>query len=156
MFKNRFIGVMAVLAVVVLLAVAYSFVGVLASNPESAARSDALSGANQAGIYAYNQSEWADYRGVPSRVIAEGMAIYQQSERSPASIELAASNEGGMAIYHQSERSSALIKSTVSNDAGMAVYHQSERHGAAALPARLYNGEPFNAYQQSEWLGAER
>jgi len=129
MFKNRFIGVMAVLAVVVLLAVAFSFIGVFASNPES----EAGLGANEAGINAYKQSEWADYRGVPARVIEEGLAIYRQSERS-----------------------SALAKPAVSNEDGLTIYRQSERHGAAASLARLYNGESFNAYQQSEWLGAER
>ena len=111
MFKNRFIGVIAVLAILVVsIAVSFSIIGVFASNPESELERGAFRSANEVGLKEYKQSEWADYRGVPSRVIEEGMAIY----------------------------------------------HKSERQGVAAPPVRLYNGEPFNAYQRSEWLGAER
>ena len=65
------------------------------------------------------------------------------------------SNEEGLAIYHESERSSNPVQLGGSKQAGMAIYHASERN--TIKPAeRLYDGKPFNAYQRSEWLGAER
>ena len=66
------------------------------------------------------------------------------------------SNEEGLAIYHESERNSYPNGPAVFNEQGWAIYLESERNAAAAPPQRLFNGKPFNAYQRSEWLGADR
>jgi hypothetical protein len=134
MSKKRLLTVIAVLAILlVTLAVVDPVMDALASDSESEPKVGALPGANPA-----------------------GMAIYQQSERADYGRFTAKSNAEGWATYYESERGSNSIGSAVSNEEGLAIYHQSERHGAAAPPQRLFNGKPFNAYQRSEWLGAER
>ncbi len=134
MSNTRFIIVIAMLTfLVVTVAVSYSIIGAFASNSVSKPERAALPIANEAGMKIYQQSEWADY----------------QRARS-------SSNKEGLAIYHESEHKSASVGSAVYNEEGLAIYHESERYGAEAPPVRLYNGKPFNAYQRSEWLGAER
>lgn len=86
----------------------------------------------------------------------EGLAIYHESERKTGQVMSATSNEEGLALYHESERHSGQVSSAVSNEEGMAIYYESERAGVAAFTQRLFNGEPFNAYQRSEWLGSEQ
>lgn len=86
----------------------------------------------------------------------EGLAIYHQSERSTEQVMSVASNEKGLAIYHESEHNSGQFAATVSNDEGLALYHDSERQASAMTSLRLFNGKYFNAYQRSEWLGADR
>ena len=134
MSNTRFIIVIAVLTfLVVTFAVSYSIIGAFASNSVSKPERAVLPIANEAGMKIYQQSEWANYQRARSSSNKEGLAIYQESERSLAS-----------------------VGSAVSNEQGLAIYLESERYGAEALPVRLYNGKPFNAYQRSEWLGAER
>lgn len=134
MSNIRFLIVIGVLTfLVVTIAVSYSIIGAFASNSVSKPEHGALPIANEAGMKLYQQSEWANYL----------------RERSSSNME-------GLAIYHESERNIASAGSVVSNLKGLAIYHKSERFGAAAPPIRLYNGEPFNAYQRSEWLGADR
>ena len=134
MSNTRFIIVIAMLTfLVVTFAVSYSIIGAFASNSVSKPERGALPIANEAGMKIYQQSEWADY----------------QRARS-------SSNKEGLAIYHESEHKSASVESAVYNEEGLAIYLESERYGAEALPVRLFNGKPFNAYQRSEWLGAER
>jgi hypothetical protein len=86
----------------------------------------------------------------------EGLAIYLESEWADYQRARSSSNKEGLAIYHESEHKSASVELAVSNEEGLAIYLESERYGAEALPVRLFNGKPFNAYQRSEWLGAER
>ena len=133
MSNTRFIIVIGVLTfLVVTFAVSYSIIGAFASNSVSKPERAVLPIANEAGMKIYQQSEWANYQRARSSSNKEGLAIYQESERSLASVGSAVSNEQGLAIYYESERHSVV-------------------------PAmRLYNGKPFNAYQRSEWLGAER
>ena len=134
MSNTRFIIVIAVVTIlVVTVAVSYSIIGAFASNSVSKPERATLPIANEAGMKIYQQSEWADY----------------QRARS-------SSNNEGLAIYHESEHKSASVELAVSNEEGLAIYLESERNGAEALPVRLFNGKPFNAYQRSEWLGAER
>ena len=134
MSNTRFIIVIAVLTfLVVTVAVSYSIIGAFASNSVSKPERAALPIANEAGMKIYQQSEWADY----------------QRARSSSNME-------GLAIYHESEHKSASVESAVYNEEGLAIYLESERYGAEALPVRLFNGKPFNAYQRSEGLGAER
>ena len=134
MSNTRFIIVIAVLTfLVATFAVSYSIIGAFASNSVSKPERGVLPRANSAGMMIYQQSEWADY----------------QRARS-------SSNKEGMVIYHESERSSASYESAESNENGLAIYYESERFGAEPQPVRLYDGKPFNAYQRSEWLGAER
>jgi hypothetical protein len=134
MSNTRFIIVIAMLTfLVVTVAVSYSIIGAFASNSVSKPERAALPIANEAGMKIYQQSEWADF----------------QRARS-------SSNMQGLAIYHESEHKSTSVESAVYNEEGLAIYLESERYGAEALPVRLFNGKPFNAYQRSEWLGAER
>jgi hypothetical protein len=134
MSKTRLLTVIAVFAILlVTLAVSDPLMDAFASDSPDEPKVGALPGANPA-----------------------GMAIYQQSERADYGRSTAKSNAEGWAIYYDSERNPNAIGSAVSNEEGLAIYHQSERHGAAAPPQRLFNGKPFNAYQRSEWLGAER
>ena len=134
MSNTRFIIVIGVLTfLVVTFAVSYSIIGAFASNSVSKPERAALPIANEAGMKIYQQSEWANY----------------QRARS-------SSNKEGLAIYNESEHKSASVESAVYNEEGLAIYLESERYGAEALPVRLFNGKPFNAYQRSEWLGAER
>jgi hypothetical protein len=156
MSNTRFIIGIAVLTfIVVTLAVSYSIIGAFASNSVSEPERGALPVANEAGLQIYRQSEWADYLRAHSSSNMAGLAIYHESERNSPSVKSAVSNQVGLAIYHESERNSASVVPAVSNEEGMAIYHESERN--SAVPAiRLYDGKPFNAYQRSEWLGAER
>ena len=134
MSNTRFIIVIGVLTfLVVTFAVSYSIIGTFPSNSVPKPERGALPIANETGMKIYQQSEWADY----------------QRARS-------SSNKEGLAIYHESEHKSASVELAVSNEEGLAIYLESERYGAEALPVRLFNGKPFNAYQRSEWLGAER
>jgi len=156
MSNTRFIIVIGVLTfLVVTFAVSYSIIGALPFNSVTKPERGALPIANEAGIKIYQQSEWADYQRARSSSNKEGLAIYHESERNSPSVKSAVSNQVGLAIYLESERNSASVVPAVSNEEGLAIYFESERYGAEAPPVRLYNGEPFNAYQQSEWLGAE-
>jgi hypothetical protein len=156
MSNKRFIIVIGVLTVLVAtLAVSYSIIGVEATDSVSKPERVVLPVANEAGMKIYQQSEWADYQRARASMNMEGLAIYQASERNSPSVKSAVSNQVGLAIYHESERNSAFVVPAVSNEEGMAIYLESERYGAEVPPVRLYNGEPFNAYQRSEWLGAE-
>jgi hypothetical protein len=151
--KVRILLVLAIL--VVALAVSSNILGGFASNSEKTAEGAGFQGANEAGMKIYQQSEWASYRQVPARIIEEGMAIYHQSERSSHSNKASLYDEEGMAIYRESERNSNPVKLVGSKEEGMEIYYASERN--TVIPAvRLYDGKPFNAYQRSEWLGAER
>ncbi len=156
MSNKRFIIVIGVLTVLVAtLAVSYSIIGVEATDSVSKPERVVLPVANEAGIKIYQQSEWADYQRARSSSNMQGLAIYHESERNSPSVKSAVSNQVGLAIYHESERNSASVVPAVSNEEGMAIYHESEQN--SAVPAiRLYDGKPFNAYQRSEWLGAER
>ena len=134
MSKNQFTLVLAVLIVVlVTLAVLAPLMDALASNSESEPKRGAVPGANEAGMKIYKESEWANYSDFISRW-----------------------NEEGLRIYHESERSGYLVAPAVSNEEGLAIYHASERNRTPAPPQRLFNGQPFNAYQRSEWLGEDR
>ena len=134
MSKTSLLTVIAVLAILLVsLALSGPVMDALASNSASEPKVGALPGANPAGMQIYQQSERADY----GRFTAK-------------------SNAEGWATYYESERGANRIGSAVSNEEGLAIYQQSERFDAAAPPQRLFNGEPFNAYQRSEWLGAER
>jgi hypothetical protein len=153
MSKIRLVLVLAIL--VVMFAVSFSILGVFASNSDNPRDQASDQSVNEAGMKIYQQSEWADYRGVPFRVIQEGMAIYHKSERNTSSVGPTFSNEEGLAIYFESERNNAPVQLVGTTQEGMAIYHASERN--TIKPAeRLYDGKPFNAYQRSEWLGAER
>ncbi len=180
MSNTRFIIVIAVLTIlVVTFAVSYSIIGAFASNSVSKPERATLPIADEAGRKIYQQSEWADYQRARSSSNKEGLAIYHESEHKSASVGSAVyneeglaiylesewadyqrarsnSNKEGLAIYHESEHKSASVESAVYNEEGLAIYLESERYGVEALPVRLYNGKPFNAYQRSEWLGAER
>jgi len=134
MSKTSFIITIALLTILVAtIAVTYSISSTSASIPESGPERGSLSAANEAGMQVYQQSELADYGRGYSRLNAEGLAIYQKSERKSTSVEPAVFNELGLTVYQESERQSV------------------------EMPAvRLYDGNPFNPYQRSEWLGAER
>jgi hypothetical protein len=151
--KVRIFLVVAIL--VVALAVSSNFLGVFSPNSGKIAEGAAFQGANEAGMKIYQQSERADYGRIPARIIEEGMAIYHQSERGLSSNSGSFSNEEGLAIYHASERGGNPVELVVSNEEGLEIYHESERY-TTRPPERLYDGKPFNAYQRSEWLGAER
>ena len=66
------------------------------------------------------------------------------------------SNEEGLSIYRESERNNYPVAPAAFNEQGWSIYLDSERQGAVSVPQRLFNGKPFNAYQRSEWLGADR
>ena len=151
--KVRIFLVLAIL--VVALAVSSNILGVFSSNSEIIAEGAAFQGANEAGMKIYQQSERAGYGRITARIIEEGMAIYHQSERSSHSDRASLYNEEGMAIYRESERNSSPLKLVDSKQEGMEIYYASERN-TVIPPVRLYDGKPFNAYQRSEWLGAER
>jgi hypothetical protein len=155
MSNTRFMIVIGVLTfLVVTFAVSYSIIGTFPSNSVSKPERGALPIANEAGMKNYQQSEWADYQRARSSSNKEGLAIYHESERKSASVESAVFNQVGLAVYHESERNSASVVPAVSNEEGLTIYHESEQN--SAVPAiRLYDGKPFNAYQRSEWLGAE-
>jgi hypothetical protein len=89
---------------------------------------------------------------------AEGLAIYQASERSANE-----ANQKGFAIYEQSER--VLAYPANSNEAGEAQYHASEWISTVAIEngmdiyhqsERNTTFEPVDGmaiYHQSEWFG---
>lgn len=150
--KARVLLVVTIL--VVALAVSSTVFSNSASNSDKIAEGAGLQGSNESGMKIYQQSERADYWG-PFRVIEKGMAIYHESERNLTSVGPVFSNEEGLAIYLESERNSNPVQRVGSREEGMAIYHESERY--TAKPAvRLYDGKPFNAYQRSEWLGADQ
>lgn len=113
------------------------------------------------GLAIYHQSEWSRVAtpavvaaaGAPAltgvlRLSAEGLAVYHESEWGRTAADLASAGlEQGMAIYHASEQGSATARLTAQ---GLAVYHVSEW---GRVPDRA---QRFNAYQRSEWLGADR
>lgn len=151
--KVRIFLVLAIL--VVALAVLSTIFGNFASNSDNVAEGAGFQKANEAGMAIYQQSERAGYRRIPARIIEEGMAIYRASERNLASLEPTVYKEAGLAIYHESERNASLVRPVGTTEEGLGIYHASERN--TIIPAvRLYDGKPFNAYQRSEWLGAER
>jgi hypothetical protein len=76
-----------------------------------------------------------------SKVNAEGLAIYHQSERNIASPR---ANAEGLAIYHQSERNIAAPRANVE---GMNVYHKSEW---GTTPYVQTNEAGLDIYWQSE------
>lgn len=76
-----------------------------------------------------------------SRVNAEGLAIYHQSERG---LTLPRANAEGLAIYHRSER--GLSAFAPSNDAGLEIYWQSERGSAV----QDFHDVGMSIYLQSE------
>jgi hypothetical protein len=157
MSNTRFIIVIAVLTfLVVTFAVSYSIIDAFASNSVSKPERVALPIVNEAGLKIYQQSEWADYQRARFGLNMEGLVIYHASERNSTSGEPAVSNKKGLAIYQESEHNAIPVQLVGSTQEGMAIYLESERYGAEALPVRLFNGKPFNAYQRSEWLGAER
>ena len=103
------------------------------------------SGFSADGLALYQHSE--RNRAVNSRANAAGLAMYQQSERDSALVQAASLSQQALAIYHASEWGDAAPSSL---DAGLATYHQSEW---GRVPDRA---QQFNAYQRSEWLGADR
>jgi hypothetical protein len=133
--------------------------------------------ANDAGIAIYRQSEWNSGTTLKDSNL-KGLEIYFESERNTIVVSPVTDTQAGLAIYHTSERELPVPAAKVSNEDGLAIYHESERNysparsvsdvgggmaiyhdsewGASAEPIRLYDGQPFNAYQRSEWLGEDR
>lgn len=151
--KVRIFLVLAIL--VVALAVSSTIFGNFASNSDNVAEGAGFQKANEAGMAIYQQSERAGYRRIPARIIEEGMAIYHQSERGSNSNGSLFSNNEGMAIYFESERNSNPVQLVGSKQEGLEIYYSSERSTTLSAE-RLFDGKPFNAYQRSEWLGAEQ
>lgn len=112
--------------------------------------------ANEEGMAIYNESERGSGQVASVASNEEGLAIYHESERKSGQIMSVASNQEGLTIYHDSERNSGQFAATVSKDEGMSLYHASERQATIVNSVRMFNGQPFNAYQRSEWLGADR
>jgi hypothetical protein len=134
MSKNKSNLVAAALTILlVALVVSGPVMDALASNSDNELKRGALPGAEEAGMQIYKESEWGN-----SREFYFGW------------------NEESLALYHESERNRGSVAPAVSNEEAMAIYHESERSRTPEPPQRLFNGQPFNAYQRSEWLGADQ
>lgn len=134
MSKNKSVLVAATLTIlVVALVVSGPVMDALASNSDNELKTGALPGSNEAGMQIYKESEWGT-----SREFYFGW------------------NQDSLALYHESERDRGSVAPAVSNEEAMAIYHESERSRSPEPPQRLFNGQPFNAYQRSEWLGADQ
>ena len=134
MSKNKSILVAAALTILlVALVVSGPVMDALASNSDNELKRGALPGADEAGMQIYKESKWGN-----SREFYFGW------------------NQDSLALYHESERNRGSVAPAVSNEEAMAIYHESERSRTPAPPQRLFNGQPFDAYQRSEWLGADR
>jgi hypothetical protein len=129
--RNKFVLWLGILAVVMLGLAAFTFVS-----------------ANSAGKDQKSQAK-------QSSADEAAMAIYHQSERSRIPGKPVSAAEEAMAIYHASERSTIQSNYLGLNAVGLAIYQASERN-RSMNPVRTFNGQPFNAYQRSEWLGASR